>query len=87
MDVRIGIGIVAVNGVPLILTGSPDLIKSTCSRYAVLAPGMTKKEQLANAIYKITGLSTDELLSALPGACDVLEESGMLSPPPTEEEE
>ncbi len=87
MDVRLGIGIVAVNGVPLILTGSPDLIKSTCSRYAVLAPGMTKKEQLANAIYKITGLSTDELLSALPGACDVLEESGMLSPPPTEEEE
>jgi predicted ribosome quality control (RQC) complex YloA/Tae2 family protein len=87
MDVRIGIGIVAVNGVPLILTGTPGHIKTTCPRYAVLAPGMTKKEQLANAIYKITGLSTDELLAALPGACDVVEENGMLTSPQTEEEE
>ena len=87
MDVRIGIGIVAVNGVPLILTGTPEHIKTTCPRYAVLAPGMTKKEQLANAIYKITGLSTDELLAALPGACDVVEENGMLTSPQTEEEE
>jgi len=87
MDVRIGIGIVAVNGVPLILTGTPEHIKNTCPRYAILAPGMTKKEQLANAIYKITGLSTDELLAALPGACDVVEECGMLTSPKTEEEE
>ena len=84
---RIGIGIAAVNGVPLILTGTPDLIRNTCLRYAVLAPGVTKKEQLANAIYKITGLSTDELLAALPGACDVVEECGMLTSPKTEEEE
>jgi len=87
MDVRIGIGIVAVNGVPLTLTGTPEHIKNTCPRYAILAPGMTKKEQLANAIYKITGLSTDELLAALPGACDVVEECGMLTSPKTEEEE
>ncbi len=87
MDVRIGIGIVAVNGVPLILTGTPEHIKNTCPRHAILAPGMTKKEQLANAIYKITGLSTDELLAALPGACDVVEECGMLTSPKTEEEE
>jgi predicted ribosome quality control (RQC) complex YloA/Tae2 family protein len=86
MDVRIGIGIIAVNGVPLIVSGTPAFITAVCTRYAVLAPGMTKKEPLANTIYKITGLSTDDLLSVLPGACDVVEEYGMLTPPATEEE-
>ena len=47
---------------------------------------MTKKEHLANAIYKNTGMSTDDLLAVLPGACDVVDEQGMLSPPSTEEE-
>ena len=86
MDVRLGIGIVAINGVPLIVTGTPQFIQGICPRYAVLSPGMTKKEHLANAIYKITGLSTDDLLAVLPGACDVLDEHGMLTPPSTEEE-
>jgi predicted ribosome quality control (RQC) complex YloA/Tae2 family protein len=86
MDVRIGIGIIAVNGVPLVVSGTPAFVTSICTRYAVLAPGMTKKEQVANAIYKTTGLSTDDLLSVLPGACDVVEEYGMLTPPATEEE-
>ena len=48
--------------------------------------GMTKKDQLANAIYRNTGLSTDDLLAVLPGACDVIDEHGMLTPPATEEE-
>ena len=47
---------------------------------------MTKKDQLANAIYRNTGLSTDDLLAVLPGACDVIDEHGMLTPPATEEE-
>jgi len=86
MDVRLGLGIVAVNGVPLVVTGTPDHIKSVCQRYAILAPGMTKKEQIANTIYKTTGLSTDDLLAVLPGACDVIDEYGMLTPPAMEEE-
>ena len=86
MDVRIGIGIVAVNGVPLVVTGTPDYIQSMCPRYAILTPGLTKKDQLANKIYHNTGLSTDDLLAVLPGACDVIEEYGMLTPPSSEEE-
>jgi hypothetical protein len=86
MDVRVGLGIIAVNGVPLVVTGTPDHIKSVCQRYAILAPGMTKKEQVANTIYKTTGLSTDDLLAVLPGACDVIDEYGMLTPPTMEEE-
>ena len=86
MDVRIGIGIIAVNGVPMVVSGTPDHIQAVCPRYAILSPGMTKKDQLANAIYRNTGLSTDDLLAALPGACDVIAEQGMLTPPATEEE-
>jgi hypothetical protein len=70
------------------ITGSPDEIKTMCPRYAVLRPGMVKKERVANQIYKITGLSTDDLLGVLPGACEVVEESGIMSAPsPVSEEE
>ena len=87
MDVRLGIGIIAINGVPLMVTGTPDHIQSMCPRYAILSPGLTKKEHLANKIYKNTGMSTDDLLAVLPGACDVLEEQGLLHPPKQAEEE
>ena len=86
MDVRIGIGIIAVNGVPMVVSGTPAHILSVCQRYAILSPGLTKKDQLANKIYRNTGLSTDDLLSVLPGACDVTDEHGMLTPPVSEEE-
>ena len=86
MDVRIGIGIIAVNGVPMVVTGTPEHIQNMCPRYAILTPGMTKKDQLANKIYRNTGLSTDDLLAVLPGACDVVEEYGILTPPSSEEE-
>ena len=86
MDVRIGIGIIAVNGVPMVVSGTPAHILSVCQRYAILSPGLTKKDQLANKIYRTTGLSTDDLLSVLPGACDVIDEHGMLTPPVSEEE-
>ena len=86
MDVRLGIGIISVNGVPLLLSGTPDFIRQTCPRFAILVPGLTKKEQLANTIYHITGLATDDILAVLPGACDVIEESGICTPPIREEE-
>jgi hypothetical protein len=86
MDVRVGIGIIAVNGVPMVVSGTPSYILEVCQRYAIRAPGLTKKDQLANKIYRITGLSTDDLLAVLPGACDVMDEHGMLTPPASEEE-
>ena len=88
LDVEIGIGIVAINGVPLMMTAAPDEIRAMCPRYAVLRPGLTKKERIANQIYKVTGLSTDDLLGVLPGACEVVEEQGIFSSPlPVKEEE
>ena len=80
LDVKIGVGIVAINGVPLLMSGTPELILSICSRYAILTPGITKKDRLANRIYKNTGISTDEILAVLPGPCDIMEETGIFSP-------
>ena len=87
MNLQIGIGIVAVNGVPLVITGTAEHIAAMCPRHAILTPGLTKKDQLANSIYRNTGLSTDDLLAVLPGASDVIDEHGMLTPPVSSEEE
>ncbi|MEZ7994755.1 MAG: ribosome rescue protein RqcH [Candidatus Poseidoniaceae archaeon] len=87
LDVRIGIGIVAINGVPLLMGATPDTIKNICKRYAILSPGLTKKEQLANQIYKNTGLMTDDILGILPGSGQIIEDHGIFSPPKQIEQE
>ncbi|RZD41157.1 MAG: hypothetical protein CXT70_04985 [Methanobacteriota archaeon] len=87
LDVQIGIGIIAVNGVPLLMGGTPSTVKQICQRYAILAPGLTKKEQLANKIYKNTGLVTDDVLGVLPGAGQIIEDYGIFSLPKSIDEE
>tara|TARA_B100000003_G_scaffold204515_1_gene216554 strand:- start:113 stop:2278 length:2166 start_codon:yes stop_codon:yes gene_type:complete len=87
LDVQLGIGLVAINGVPLLMSGTVASIKQRCERYAILSPGQTKKEQLANRIYKATGLRTDDVLSVLPGSSDILEDVGIFTPYQSKEEE
>ena len=87
LDVQMGIGLVAINGVPLLMGGTVSAIKEKCQRYAILSPGQTKKEQLANRIYKATGMRTDDVLSVLPGASDILEDIGVFSAFKSDEEE
>ena len=67
--------------------GRPETIAATCQRYAILRPGLTKKEQLANRIYKNTGLVTDDVLPVIPGSSDIIEDYGIFSPPATSAEE
>ncbi len=85
LDVRMGIGIISINGVPLLMGGVPEVIRTICSRYAILSPGIAKKDKLANRIYKNTGISTDEILSVLPGSCDIDEDKGIFTPPKQQE--
>ena len=87
LDVRLGIGIIAINGVPLLMSGIPKLISEVCPRHAILSPGIVKKDKLANQIYKNTGISTDEILAVLPGPCEVIEDRGIFTPPSTKSEE
>jgi len=80
LDVKMGIGLVSINGVPLLMGGTPERIKQLCQRFAIISPGLTKKDQLANRIYKNTGLMTDDILSILPGASEIIEDNGIFSP-------
>ncbi len=79
LDVRLGIGLVSINGVPLLMGGTPNRIKEVCQRYAIISPGLNKKDKLANRIYKNTGLMTDDILSVIPGASEIIEDYGIFS--------
>ena len=79
IDLKIGLGLVAINGIPLLMASTADYISSICSRYAIVTPGVNKKEQLANKIYKSTGLSVDDILPVIPGNCQVIEDSGLIN--------
>ena len=52
IDLRLGIGLVAINGIPLIMASPAQYIAEICSRYMIITPGMEKKENIANRIYK-----------------------------------
>jgi hypothetical protein len=66
LSMKITLGMVAINGVPLPLVGTHDVISSVCERWVRLTPGTQKKEQVATKIAKATGLLQDDVLSALP---------------------
>ena len=79
IDLKLGLGLVAINGIPLLMASTADFISSICSRYAIITPGIEKKEQIANKIYKSTGLSVDDILPVIPGNCQIVEDSGLIN--------
>ena len=76
---RLGVGLVAINGIPLLMSSTPEHIADICTRYIVISPGREKKETIANRIYKSTGLSVDDILPILPGNCEVIEDVGLIN--------
>ena len=79
IDLKLGIGLVAINGIPLLMASTVEHISNICPRYMVVSPGREKKEQIANKIYKSTGLSVDDILPILPGNCEILEDNGLIN--------
>lgn len=89
-----------VNGIPLLVSGTRDAIEALAAtieppaRWALLGPGRGRKEPLANKLREVTGISVDDILGVLPGACEVKEDHGLFDRPkpragatdPTEEE-
>jgi hypothetical protein len=71
-------GLVAINGVPLLMGGTPEIVAENCNRYIIITPGREKKDALANRIYRATGLSVDDILPVLPGNCEVIEDHGLI---------
>ena len=78
IDLKLGLGLVAINGIPLLMSSTPQNIAEICSRYIVISPGREKKETVANRIYKSTGISVDDILPILPGNCEVIEDNGLI---------
>jgi hypothetical protein len=73
------LGMVAINGVPLPMVGTHDVISEVCQRWIRLSPGTQKKEQVATKIARVTGLLQDDVLSALPpGNLSLGENQGIL---------
>ncbi|CAI8175053.1 MAG: Uncharacterised protein [Methanobacteriota archaeon] len=66
MPTEISLGVVAINGIPLPLVGTPATVESICERWVRLQPGTQKKESIANRIAKATGLVQDDILGSLP---------------------
>ena len=79
IDLRIGLALVAINGVPLLLGTTPEHAQSLGGRWAIVSGGRTKKETAANRIAKATGLSVDDILPVLPGPIDVVEDHHLFS--------
>ena len=61
------------------MASTVDHIADICSRYMVISPGIEKKEQIANKIYKSTGLSVDDILPILPGNCEIIQDNGLIN--------
>ena len=81
LDLRIGLALVAINGVPLLLGTTPEHAQSLGGRWAIISGGRTKKDTAANRIAKATGLSVDDILPVLPGPIDVVEDHHLFSAP------
>ena len=78
IDLRLGLGLVAINGIPLLMASTAEHIAEVCNRYIVVTPGREKKESIANKIYKSTGLAVDDILPILPGNCEIIEDVGLI---------
>ncbi|MEC9090002.1 MAG: hypothetical protein VYC11_01400, partial [Candidatus Thermoplasmatota archaeon] len=80
IEMNLTLGMIAINGIPLPLIGTHDVVSSICQRWVKLAPGNQKKELVATRISKATGLLQDDVLSALPpGTISIGEDLGIFS--------
>tara|TARA_B100001769_G_C22101588_1_gene594746 strand:- start:229 stop:2346 length:2118 start_codon:yes stop_codon:yes gene_type:complete len=77
LNLEIGLGLISINGVPLLASSTAEEIREITQRYVIIRPGTIKKDQFANKLYKATGLSTDEILSVLPGNVELVEDGNM----------
>ena len=81
MPMELAVAPVLIQGTPLLLSGTREVIEGLGQRWALITPGRTKKEQIANRIAKATGIPTDDILGVLPGPCELTEDHGLIDPP------
>ena len=86
LNVKIALGLVCINGIPLLLGGVPEQVSAMCERWIEYNPGRGKKEQIANKIAKATGIPTDDILGVLPGGGELGRDHGLIKPVKSEDE-
>jgi predicted ribosome quality control (RQC) complex YloA/Tae2 family protein len=79
LEMKMAIGLICINGVPLLLGGTNEIVSTLCPRWAEIQPSRNKKDVFANLISKHSGLTTDDILPILPGPCELKEDHGLLS--------
>ena len=77
LEMKISVGLICINGIPLLIGGTYQMISTICERWAEIVPSSSKKDKLANKIAKLTGISTDDILSVLPGNCELISNHGL----------
>ena len=77
LEMKVCIGLICINGVPFLIGGTSETISSICERWAEVIPSTSKKDKLANKIAKLTGIPTDDILSVLPGNCEISTNHGL----------
>tara|TARA_B100001115_G_C15846552_1_gene426882 strand:+ start:3431 stop:5566 length:2136 start_codon:yes stop_codon:yes gene_type:complete len=78
LEMKMAIGLICINGIPLLFGGTKEIVSYLCKRWAEIQPSLQKKEILANKISKDTGLVTDDILPILPGPCEIKENYGLI---------
>lgn len=78
LELEVGLGLICINGVPMLLAGPVDAIRTRCQRHAVIVPGRERKELLAKRLATATGVAVDDIVPVLPGASELREDHGLL---------
>ncbi|MCH2646284.1 MAG: NFACT RNA binding domain-containing protein, partial [Candidatus Thalassarchaeum sp.] len=78
VDMEIAIGFATVNNIPIPISGTVEGVSKLCQRWAIIRPGLEKKETIANRIAKATGLSQDDVLATLPSGTCEMTDNGLL---------
>ena len=75
---EIAIGFAIVNNIPIPISGTVEGVSELCQRWAIIRPGLEKKETIANRIAKATGLAQDDVLATLPSGTCEMTDNGLL---------
>ena len=86
LRLRLGLGLVSINGIPLLLAGVPELVESLCLRWAEIGPGRVKREAMARKISTTTGLRIDDIVPVIPGNSEMIADHGLIEMHAREEE-
>ena len=86
MRLKLGLGLVCINGIPLLMAGTHVQVAALCDRWVELIPGRSKRERIASRLSKATGLSVDDIVPVIPGTAELVADHGLINPHNHEEE-